>query len=269
MSRILLAQNPRHSSTPLMRALDLRMSDLCYMCDEPAVSREHAPPLCVFPETADMQDGRDYRKNLIRVPACSEHNLKKSKDDEYLHVILVHGYFNNPLAEKQFKTKLFRAFSRRPALLAALYKERKSVVVDQIETEAVSIDRPRFERVLEMLVRALYFKSFRERLSLPIHLHTTLLLDMESANADERNEMVKTFCLSARKYVDDAPRRGENLEIFWFKIKRKNDKQFVACHLCFYGGFEVYVVASSKFRRSNNGVQATCEDPRLTPDVRA
>jgi hypothetical protein len=223
------------------------MSDLCYMCERQSVSREHVPPLCIFPEMSDMQDGKDYRKNLITVPACSEHNLAKSKDDEYLHLILVHGYFNNPLAEKQFKTKLVRAFSRRPALLAALYRERTSLSVDGEQTEAVSIDRQRFDRALQLLFRALYFNTFGERLSLPIRLHTTLLLDMDSANADERNNMVKTFCSTVRQYVGDAAAVGTNPEIFWFRMKRKREKEFVACHLCFYGGFDIYVVGSSRY----------------------
>jgi len=203
--------------------------------------------LCIFPETADMQDGRDYRKNLITVHACAEHNLRKSRDDEYLHLILVHGYFNNPLAGKQFKTKLFRAFSRRPALLAALYKERTPVVVDDVPTEAVSIDRPRFERALEMVFRALYFKTFSERISLPVRLHTTLLLDMESTRADERNNKVKEFCRFTQQYVGNCLPVGENPDIFWFKIKRSDTSQFAAYQLSFYGGFDVYVVASEKF----------------------
>jgi hypothetical protein len=64
------------------------------MCEMAATSREHVPPLCIFPEMKDMQDGTDYRQNLITVPACDAHNLKKSADDEYLQLILTHGYFN-------------------------------------------------------------------------------------------------------------------------------------------------------------------------------
>ena len=37
--------------------------------------------------------GIDYRKNLITVPACDAHNLQKSKDDEYLQLLVIHGYF--------------------------------------------------------------------------------------------------------------------------------------------------------------------------------
>jgi hypothetical protein len=59
----------------------------CYMCDSPETSREHAPPLCFFPETKDV--GRDLRRNLVTVPSCDVHNSKKSKDDEFFRSLVL------------------------------------------------------------------------------------------------------------------------------------------------------------------------------------
>jgi hypothetical protein len=217
----------------------------CYMCEAPATSREHAPPLCIFPEMKDMQDGVDYRKNLITVPSCDAHNLEKSTDDEYLQLLVIHGYFNNPLAEKQFKTKLLRAISRNPALLAQLHQENTPVVVDGVETEAVTIDRDRFERSLEMIVRALHFHVFKERLQQPMRIHTTLLMDLESEVADVNNEGVKKFCAGVRELVGDAAPVGANPDIFWFKYRCH--EQSCGWHLSFYGGFDVYVLTSPRW----------------------
>jgi hypothetical protein len=223
------------------------MNGACYMCAAESTSREQAPPLCVFPEMKDMGDGIDYRNNLITVPACDAHNLRKTKDDEYLHLILVHGYFNNPLAEKQFTTKLTRAFSRRPALLAALHKDNTPVVVDGMDTAAVTIDRKRFTRSLEAVVRALYFHSFGERLELPLRIHTPLLLDLESENAERANQLVTAFCITAKMIVESLPAQGANPAIFWFKMK-KTGTGTVVSQLSFYGGFDVFAVASDRFR---------------------
>ena len=55
----------------------------CYMCDSYAVTVEHVPPACLFPEKKDSKD-IDFRKNLITVPSCEIHNSKKSDDDEFL-----------------------------------------------------------------------------------------------------------------------------------------------------------------------------------------
>ena len=61
----------------------------CYMCSAESVTTEHIPPKCIFPEKKDLADGRDYRRNLITVPSCADHNLHKSGDDEYLLYVLV------------------------------------------------------------------------------------------------------------------------------------------------------------------------------------
>ena len=217
----------------------------CYMCGAPATSREHAPPLCIFPELKDMQDGIDYRKNLITVPACDAHNLQKSKDDEYLQLLVIHGYFNNPLAEQQFKTKLVRAFQRNPALLAQLHRDNTPVVVNGVATEAATIDRGRFERSLEMIIRALHFHVFKEHLHHPMRIHTTLLLDLESEVAEKNNEGVEKFCAGVRELIGDAVPQGANPHIFWFKYRCQ--ERSCGWHLSFYGGFDVYVLTSPRW----------------------
>ena len=214
------------------------------MCNSKASSREHAPPLCLFPEEKDMSDGNDYRKNLITVPACDTHNLEKSNDDEYLHLLVINGYFNNPLAKKQFKSKLTRAFSRRPALLAAFHNDRTSVVVDGIETCAVTIDRERFERSIDMLVRALYFHVFGERLQMSLRIHTPLLIDMEGDEGEEVNELVKNYSLAVRTHLEPKEAIGENPDIFWFKIDHSPKRNLVSCHMQFYGGFDVFATGN-------------------------
>ena len=57
------------------------------MCDAPSTSREHAPPISLFPE-ADVF-GRDVRRNLITVPSCDAHNSMKSKDDEVFRAVIL------------------------------------------------------------------------------------------------------------------------------------------------------------------------------------
>lgn len=218
----------------------------CYMCESESISREHAPPLCLFPEEKDMADGKNYRKNLITVPACADHNLKKSHNDEYLHLIIINGYFNNPLANKQFKTKLTRAFSRRPALLTALHSEKFPVTVDGIPTVAVSIDRKRFERSIDMIMRALYYHVYQQHLSMKIRIHTPLLVNIEDGPAHKAYELVKKYCFAVRTYLEDKQRYGENPEIFWFKIDRNQMKNLVSCHMQFYGGFDIFVTANEQ-----------------------
>lgn len=45
------------------------------MCESEGITKEHAPPKCIFPESKDLTDkSMDLRKNLIKVPTCVEHN---------------------------------------------------------------------------------------------------------------------------------------------------------------------------------------------------
>lgn len=213
------------------------------MCNLEATTREHAPPVCIFPESKDMDDGIDYRKELITVPSCDAHNLHKSKEDEYLQLLVINGYFNNSLANKQFKTKLTRAFSRRPALLAAFHSDKTPVVVNGEETYAVSIDTVRFNKCIEMIVRALYFDTFGKQLLMPIRVESPLLLAMDHENADKINQLVKNYSLAVRKHLKNEVKLGSNPDIFWFRIKHNHERNLVACHMMFYGGFDVFATA--------------------------
>jgi len=59
----------------------------CYFCGEPATSKEHVPPKCLFPESE--------RINLITVRSCDKHNSKKSGEDEFLRNYLMCKVGNN------------------------------------------------------------------------------------------------------------------------------------------------------------------------------
>jgi hypothetical protein len=50
--------------------------DTCYACDQPATTKEHAPPYSFFP--------KGKRQNLITVPSCSVHNCDNAPDVEYV-----------------------------------------------------------------------------------------------------------------------------------------------------------------------------------------
>lgn len=64
----------------------MKNQEICYWCGWVATSSEHVPPKCLFPESKDVKGiyDRSFRNNLITVPSCDKHNMKKSHDDEYL-----------------------------------------------------------------------------------------------------------------------------------------------------------------------------------------
>ncbi len=58
----------------------MKNDQYCYWCGEPATSKEHVPPKCLFPEDKDIKPilNETFREHLITVPSCDKHNLSKS-----------------------------------------------------------------------------------------------------------------------------------------------------------------------------------------------
>ena len=225
------------------------MPDVCYFCESPATSREHVPPVCLFPDQKDLEDGVDYRRNLITVPSCDVHNSQKSKDDEYLQLILVHGYFNNKTCREHFRSKVVRALTRRPAMLAALYANRTHVTVDAEPTVAVDIDRVRLNTALERVCQGLCVHNTGSRWPKEIEIHTPVLLAMGDPESDKVNTRVTRLSKEVINYLKGVAKCGDNPEIFWYQLSIEEPKDRLVCRMTFYGGFDVFAVSDPRLRR--------------------
>ena len=194
------------------------MPDACYFCGDAATSREHVPPACLFPEQKDLPDGIDYRKNLVTVPSCDTHNSNKSTDDEYLQLILVDSYFNNKTGRDHFNSKVVRALTRRPAILAALYANQEPVTVDAEPTVAVDVDRGRFNTALERVCQGLCAYDIGSRWPKEIEIHTPVLLSTGHPDSDKVNTLVTNLSKAVIACLNGVPKRGDNPEIFWYQL---------------------------------------------------
>lgn len=136
-------------------------SGTCYLCDTPATSKEHVPPLCLFPEQKDLEAGLDLRKNLITVPSCETHNQKKSGDDEYLLYALTMNIVNNETAMTQIQRKIVRAITRNRSRFDKFSKENRPVFAvdsngNMFNTLMVRIDNERFLKSLRWIAQGLF-----------------------------------------------------------------------------------------------------------------
>ncbi len=164
----------------------------CYMCEERATTKEHAPPRCIFPNKKDVADGTDYRKNLITVPSCPEHNSTKSKDDEYLLYLLSASFSSNDVGLNQFMTKVKRAMTRKPLLASTLGSSAKPVRIHDTETDilheafALSIDNDRVNSVIEHCARALYFYQKNNKFIGSVKTLSAFLLIPDQVDLNEK-----------------------------------------------------------------------------------
>jgi hypothetical protein len=216
----------------------------CYCCDKISVSLEHVPPKCIFPEVKDMQDGNDYRKNLIKVPSCDLHNQAKSTDDQYLLLILLMGFFNNQIAGKQFATKMLRSLQRKPVLYHQLFSTSKPVTIDTLPSVSVGVDRARFNDSIEKICRGLYFHDKAEKWEMPIQVHTPLLL---TESSPEYDRMISELSQKAIQKLSHHPKKGDNHEIFWYQYD-SNKTNILTFRLVFYGGFEVFAFSNKAIK---------------------
>lgn len=127
----------------------------CYMCREPATTREHVPPQSFFVEPHD--------KGLSWVPSCEKHNNANSLDVEYARTIIPTAWQTNELAREIGAGKVLRMFERRPRLLERFYKDATPIFVNGQETVAHGIEFDRLRRVMEAIAYGMYLLRHRRR----------------------------------------------------------------------------------------------------------
>lgn len=208
----------------------------CYMCEKIATTPEHIPPKCIFPEVKDL--GIDYRKSLITVPSCDDHNMRKSKDDEYLMLVLTCNIINNEVAMRQINSKILRAWERNPNLVGLLLRVNKPVVVDGISTTAFKVNIGRFKRSLEWIARGLYYDNYVKKWSGKIGVDSPAMLYLEGNKAQETNNILNNMGAAVNHVLGDLPKIGENPDVFWYQMLHDNPGELLI-NMMFFGGLQI------------------------------
>lgn len=213
------------------------------MCSNEATSDEHVPPRCFFPKLKDLPTGVNYRKDLITVPSCDSHNSEKSKDDEYLRMVVVSHYENNLVAQRHFSKKIMRSIARRPSLLGII-KEPRPAMVEGKSTGAFTVDRARFDRAMDCIVRALYYNDTKKKWIEPITIQTPALFPIEREDYKEIYRNIQHIGLMADKIFETSPRIGSNQEIFYYQIYCVEQLRRLLVKMVFYEGYIVVAYSS-------------------------
>lgn len=219
----------------------------CYMCGQPATSKEHVPPLCLFPEEKDIKTSI-FRNNLITVPACELHNSKKSKDDEFLMACLAGIVGNNVIGFIHAQTKVKRALERsgndllhvlmtefQPVITKARYGDMMNVIVGRP-------DMHRLYSCFEHIAHGLYYHKFGVQFEGRCHI----IMDFITySDADAEN-----YKLVCRKRFELEPQRpkkeGSNPEIFRYEFLEPDEFGLIAMHMTFYDGAKVFIAFQGK-----------------------
>jgi len=212
----------------------------CYMCGGRATSREHVPPKCFFPGKNELPSSRDYRVRLITVPSCDRHNITKSGDDQYLLMVIISHWQNNSVAYEHFSRNVLRAIARRPALRQVYMREYIPVVVDGRPSAKFTIDRERFDRSVACIASAIHFHHYHEHWSEDIHIESSALVALNGVNLAQRDAVLKALDIVAAGHLGGQPWRGDNPEIFRYRIHREALRSRLLVEMVFYDGCKVY-----------------------------
>jgi len=200
------------------------------MCKAPATGREHVPPQCIFPEDAQ------YRKDLITVPSCPEHNLGKSMGDEYMKFIVLCSGGTNELVNPAFGS-VIRSFVRRPDLLPKFTLNLREVSIGGQETAQITLDYPRFQTWIESIVRGLFFHKTEGKCKLLGDVFSGIFWEQTLGDDD-----FKERCREAiRKARIPENYEGANPRVFQYAFDRRTLGKTSMCRLRFYEGDPIWI----------------------------
>ena len=218
-----------------------RVSRTCYMCNRPATSREHVPPLCFFPEQNEFPGAGDFRQNLITVPSCDEHNLAKSNDDQYMCAVLAAHFENNNTAQSHFSAKIIPSLVRKPSMFFGFFRPLAPALVRGAKSVAFAMDRNRFDHAVDHIARGVFFHHFSQKYTGRANVMSYSLYDVSSPVRSSVNQKLQEW----RRYSDDFlanhPKYGNNPSIFYYQILSDASIGRMNIRLVFYDGFVVDV----------------------------
>lgn len=208
----------------------------CYMCSQPAITVEHVPPKCLFPQMKET-NGVDFRRNLITVPACNLHNCSKSNDDEFLMVAIAGIIGNNSIGYNHYAHgKVQRALVRSSGKLLENVFTKKYCVNIQVDKNkfikaiAGTPDIQRLHKCFEHIAMGLFFHDYGHTFSGKIHLISAFL-----HSQDKDYEILKAFIKEKEPSELIQQRRGSNPQ--WGQPDLLG---LFTLKLCFYENVTVY-----------------------------
>jgi hypothetical protein len=185
----------------------------CYMCEKPGDTKEHVPPRSFFPK----EEG--FRKNLITVPSCSEHNNEKSGEDEYMRVLFA-GTAGNTL-NSELENRTIRSLQHKKKLaheIIAMSRTRRGYTVNE----------QRIKTYLASVAKAIYRHAFGEKFQGDLNIAPHFLDNFRTArdlrmwSEKAKREFAWRRILATRPMLPEYPWEGENPDIFRYRIWRSD-----------------------------------------------
>jgi hypothetical protein len=231
----------------------------CYMCNSVATSREHVPPLCLFPEEKDIKVDA-FRRNLITVPSCEKHNSQKSSDDEYLMMCIAGIVGNNQIGYFHNITKVKRALDRKDAAFVDyIFSNPKKTIIKGEDGKDYSVllgspDHDRLKRCFEHIARGLYYAENKKVFNGKCVVFLGFLKYKEGNFEQIKILLNKMIVVQAKG--DHFKTKGANPEIFKYQFSVKDQFGMICVKITFYEGAYVWISFQDKDAKPQNDLAA-------------
>lgn len=204
----------------------------CYMCDNLAISVEHVPPRCLFPKQKDLPSGIDLRRELLTVPACAQHNMEKSQEDEYFLNVIVGMENVNAVGIEHYRHQVRRQYARNNSLLWRF----KSRSIDFGDKLGHTVEIERLDSFIEQLARGLYFVHFGRKCQGRIGWFPEFLSRITELDLQHERVRLSMIARNEQKF-STASFLGANQSVFTYQVI--GTEQDCEMRLHFYGGVKM------------------------------
>jgi hypothetical protein len=220
------------------------------MCHNLATSKEHVPPKSFFLGDSQSVSGIDYRKNLITVPSCDQHNTDKSKDDVYLLFMVSINYESNPEAHQTFNIRLKEYIKANPHLLREFNKEGVITTINGHPSYGYPVDQVRFNKEIDCIARAIHYHHFGIQWNAKLTVISPSLRifphNYPLSQVFEYNSLLFQIKNWALKEIKSLPKHGHNQEIFYYKVYEDQSINLRVLIMVFFTGFVTVVLPEDK-----------------------
>lgn len=219
-----------------------RTIEKCYKCGADSTGREHVPPQCIFPEQKDSNN-IDYRKQLITVPSCDEHNQKKTNEDEFFMMSITPCIGNNLIGLYQTRTKVKRAFeNKQPEFIKRILNGVKAVTIEIVDGEKHNVwigamDKIRMDKCVELIASGLYHDEYKKTFNGNFTIIYGFTIDQDNIVRDHKffiNEKIKTE-------FEKQKLKGFNSEVFTYQFIPEDDFGLTLLKMTFFEGATILV----------------------------
>jgi hypothetical protein len=204
----------------------------CYMCDNLAVSVEHVPPRCLFPKQKDLPRGIDLRRDLMTVPACAQHNMEKSREDEYFLNVIVGVESVNGVGIEHYRHQVRRQFARNNGVLQRF----RSRSIDFGDKLGHRVEIERLDSFIEQLARGLYFAHFGKKWQGGLGWFPEFLARITESDTQHERVRLSTIARNEEVY-STIELHGANRSVFTYQVV--GTEQECEMRLHFYGAVRI------------------------------